>query len=171
LLNGKFRLNDLSSQDILTEMEFYFENEEILGSRLLSIIRGNSAPAPGLSNITESGYLKGFVDLIFRYNGKYYILDYKTNFLGDEVSDYGQPALNNEMREALYDLQAHIYTIALHRYLTDKVPDYSYKTHFGGYFYLFIRGINENGSEGIYYDQPDQRVVDELNNYIGGSHA
>src|SRR5699024_7169570 len=119
-------------------------------------------PAPGLSNITESGYLKGFVDLIFRYNGKYYILDYKTNFLGDEVSDYGQPALNNEMREALYDLQAHIYTIALHRYLTDKVP---------GYFYLFIRGINENGSEGIYYDQPDQRVVDELNNYIGGSHA
>ncbi len=72
------------------------------------------------------------------------------------------------MREASYDLQYHIYTVALHRYLTKRLPEYSYEDHFGGAFYLFVRGINKDGSEGIFFDKPDKDVIMTLDDYIRG---
>ncbi len=156
----------------IPEMEFYYQNDEIETRELLSIIRKKAARDWENKGMAGSGFLKGFIDLTFEFDGKYYLLDYKTNFLGDSISDYRQDELQHEMHEASYDLQYHIYTVALHRYLKKRLPSYSYDKHFGGAFYLFLRGMNEEGSEGIFFDRPDKQVVTALDEYIkGGSNG
>jgi exodeoxyribonuclease V beta subunit len=152
----------------IPEMEFYYQNNDIETHRLLSIIRDGAIPAWGKRGEAEAGFLKGFIDLTFEFNGKYYLLDYKTNHLGDSTSDYQLEELKHEMREASYDLQYHIYTVALHRFLNKQLPNYSYEKHFGGAFYLFVRGINETGREGIFFDCPDEKIIRELDEYIKG---
>ncbi|WP_445666083.1 exodeoxyribonuclease V subunit beta [Fodinibius sp. AD559] len=152
----------------IPEMEFYYQNEEIETRNLLSIIRNGAAPHWENKGRAASGFLKGFIDLTFEFDGKYYLLDYKTNYLGDTITDYHQDELQKEMREASYDLQYHIYTVALHRFLKKRVPGYSYNKHFGGAFYLFLRGMNKEDSEGIFFDRPDEQVIITLNEYIKG---
>ncbi len=152
----------------IPEMEFYYQNNHIETHRLLSIIRDGAVPVWGSRGEAKSGFLKGFIDLTFEFNDKYYLLDYKTNYLGDTIDDYRFEELKHEMREASYDLQYHIYTVALHRYLNKQLPNYSYDEHFGGAFYLFVRGMNETGREGIFFDCPDEKVIRELDEYIKG---
>jgi exodeoxyribonuclease V beta subunit len=160
------KLAVLQKSDLIPEMEFYYRSTHIESRKLLSIIRENSRQVPGAIGKAAAGFLKGFIDLIFRFRGKYYILDYKTNYLGDSQSDYQREGLEQEILEASYDLQYHIYTIALHRFLEKNLPGYSYDKHFGGSFYLFLRGMNEQGREGIFFDRPDFSIIDELNHYI-----
>jgi exodeoxyribonuclease V beta subunit len=134
----------------------------------LTIIRNGAASNWEKKGRAASGFLKGFIDLTFAFEGKYYLLDYKTNYLGDSVHDYQRDELQHEMREASYDLQYHIYTVALHRFLKKRLPDYSYDKHFGGAFYLFLRGMNEEGSEGIFFDRPEKQKIIALDKYIRG---
>lgn len=110
--------------------------------------------------------MKGFIDLAFKYQQRYYILDYKTNHLGDTLDEYSGEHLQREMREALYDLQYHIYILALHRYLCANDPGYTYEKHFGGAFYLFLRGIHSDGGEGIYFDAPPKSIIEDLDHYF-----
>lgn len=159
-------LSAISNSEQRAEMEFHFQNENIKTSQLLSIIRRDNQPVPDSTGQASAGYLKGFIDLTFRHQDKYYILDYKTNHLGNSLSDYNQTKMDNEILEAHYDLQYHIYLVALHRFLNNKIPDYSYDQHIGGAFYLFLRGINEAGREGIYYDQPSAQTIQKLDNYL-----
>lgn len=88
------------------------------------------------------GFLKGFIDLVFEYQGRYYLLDYKSNYLGDSVEAYDQRAMQSAMYSHHYDLQAWIYTLALDRYLTVRIPNYDPEQHLGGVFYLFLRGMS-----------------------------
>jgi exodeoxyribonuclease V beta subunit len=157
----------------IPEMEFYYRNKEVETHRLLSIIRDGEIPAWGNQGKAESGFLKGFIDLTFQFEDKFYLLDYKTNYLGDSFDDYRPEVLEQEMEEASYDLQYHIYTVALHRFLKQKKQNYSYEKDFGGAFYLFLRGMNNDGREGIFFDCPDYAVIRELDEYIlsGGKHA
>ena len=106
-----------------------------------------------------------------RIRDKYYILDYKSNYLGDSASDYSPIDLSAEMMHSNYDLQYHLYTVALHRYLSSNWMDYEYEKHFGGVFYLFMRGMDpaEPGS-GIFYDRPEFDTVLKLDAYLGGKH-
>ncbi len=107
--------------------------------------------------------MKGYIDLIFQARGKFYIADYKTNYLGDAIADYNSGHLQEEMRLAGYDLQYHIYTVALHRYLKNRINEYSYSEHFGGVFYLFVRGMSDEATtQGIFYDKPDQQLIKQL---------
>jgi len=159
-------LSALDPKSLIPEMEFYYQNEHIKTQNLLSVIRDGNQQHYEIGGEAESGFLKGFIDLTFEYEGRYYLLDYKTNFLGDTVTDYEQPHLVEEMQEASYDLQYHIYTIALHRFLKQLKPDYSYDKHFGGAFYLFLRGMNREGSEGIFFDRPDYETIQTLDEYI-----
>ena len=166
----ELKLSNLQNADLVSEMEFYYQNTDMETQELLSIIR-NEETITQKGGAAESGFLKGFIDLTFRFDGKFYLLDYKTNYLGDSVEDYQKEKLFHEMQEAFYDLQYHIYTIALHRFLKKRLTDYSYEDHFGGTFYLFLRGMNKNGNEGIYFDKPDWSVIQKLNAHIsGGSH-
>lgn len=160
------RLKDIKPDHIMSEMEFYFSSGEARLQKLLHIIRGGDKLPSAVSGFSEDGYIKGFIDLTFQFEDRYYILDYKTNYLGDKEEKYGKEALDHEMREAMYDLQYHLYILALHRYLSKTLEQYSYERHVGGAFYLFVRGINEQGREGIYFDRPDFTLIDKLDEYL-----
>ena len=161
-------LGSLKTNDFIPELEFYYRNEDIESEDLISIIRKNDSQYEGRGH-AASGFMKGFIDLTFRHGDRFYLLDYKTNYLGDSYDDYCFEKLQLEMYEASYDLQYHIYTIALHRFLKSRFPGYSYEENFGGAFYLFLRGINSRGREGIFFDRPDVEIIDELNRYVEGA--
>lgn len=109
------------------------------------------------------GLLKGFIDLSFSHEGRYYIADYKSNHLGYLPGDYHQQAMQMEMLKHLYDVQLLIYTVAMHRYLKIRLDNYDYEQHFGGAFYLFIRGMTaENETSGVFFHKPDISEVEAL---------
>jgi exodeoxyribonuclease V beta subunit len=161
------KLNAIQPVDMIHEMEFYFSTGQVQLRELLAIIRPDDNVPYTVEGYAAKGFLKGFIDLIFRHGDRFYILDYKTNHLGHTVEDYEQYRLTEEMKEKMYDLQYHIYLVALHRFLRRRLPDYHFDRHMGGAFYLFLRGINEEGAEGIYYDRPDVRLIDTLDTELG----
>lgn len=163
--NKELRLSAIDGKKLIPELEFYYPNKDIATAELLAIIRGGNPQNYGLGQ-ADAGFLKGYIDLTFQFDEKFYLLDYKTNYLGDAPEDYRQELLEEEMREASYDLQYHIYTIALQRFLKNRLPDYSYEQHFGGAFYLFVRGMNKQGREGIFFDRPDVSTIQQLDEYI-----
>ncbi len=108
------------------------------------------------------GAFKGFIDLVFENNGRYYVLDYKSNFLGYQTADYFPESLQLAIEDHDYDLQYLIYLAALQRYLRAVVPDYAYERHIGGVYYLFLRGINPDDDAGIYFTCPSAEIVDAV---------
>lgn len=162
----ELRLSSLKRDDFIPELEFYFRCGEVKLKELLNIIRPGSDIPSSLNGFADGGFMKGFIDLTFEYDGRYYILDYKTNHLGNSISDYGAKHIQTEMEEAMYDLQYHIYIVALHRYLSKVISGYSYQTHLGGAFYLFLRGMNKEGDEGIYFHCPEPELIKELDFYL-----
>jgi exodeoxyribonuclease V beta subunit len=123
-----------------------------------------------LNFLPAQGFMKGFIDLVFQFHGRFYLVDWKSNFLGSRVEDYGEKALLREMKENFYILQYHIYTLALHQYLRNRIRDYDYEKHFGGVFYVFLRGVDpERGPEfGIYLDQPGKELISALGRELIG---
>ena len=114
--------------------------------------------------------LKGFIDLVFEQDGRFYLLDWKSNHLGYKLQDYHHEKLHEVMVREKYVLQYLIYTVALHHYLAQRIADYSYESHFGGLFYVFLRGVRpEKGSEyGIYYTRPAAGLIDRLSKVLVG---
>lgn len=168
LVKGQqFKLSDLKQTDLVPELEFYFRTGKAALQELLQIIRPGQDTPLSATGFSEEGFMKGFIDLTFKHNNKYYILDYKSNYLGDTIADYNRSSLEVEMKKSMYDLQYHLYVLALHRYLNNvKTNEYTYQENFGGAFYLFLRGLNEEGDEGIYFDRPDFEVVKALDTYL-----
>ena len=131
--------------------------------------RHASAPVPAdyagaLARLAFSpleGFLRGFIDLVFEHDGLYYVADYKSNHLGAAPADYGEGALVEAMAHHHYFLQYHLYVVAVHRYLETRVPGYDYDTHFGGVFYLFVRGMAPDRGEnaGVFADRPSRALV------------
>jgi exodeoxyribonuclease V beta subunit len=111
-----------------------------------------------------SGYLKGFIDLVFEWKGRFYLVDYKSNHLGPSPANYAAAALEAAMFEHHYVLQYHLYTVALDRYLALRVPGYDYERHFGGAYYLFLRGMDPDLAVGcgVYFDRPTRAFVAAL---------
>jgi exodeoxyribonuclease V beta subunit len=110
------------------------------------------------------GFLRGFMDLVFMHEGKYYLIDWKSNHLGGSVEDYGQDALLKSVIRDNYILQYHLYTVALHQYLRHRLKGYSYDDHFGGVFYVYLRGVDPSrGPEyGIFRARPDEGTLERL---------
>lgn len=123
-------------------------------------------PTPMLNFETLQGMLKGFVDLVFEWEGRYYIADYKSNFLGTHEQDYAINKLQQAVNEHRYDVQYLLYTVALHLMLQQKVTDYQYDTHFGGCYYLFVRGMQPNQTQGVFFDRPNQAMIETLAQYF-----
>jgi exodeoxyribonuclease V beta subunit len=84
--------------------------------------------------------------------------------LGAQIENYGKKVLENTMKDDFYILQYYLYTLAFHLYLRSRVADYRYETHFGGVFYVFIRGVdcNRGTDYGIYADLPSPRLIEAL---------
>jgi exodeoxyribonuclease V beta subunit len=117
--------------------------------------------------------LQGFIDLVFEHCGRYYVVDYKSNHLGDTPDDYSREALRRAMLEHHYDLQYLIYTLAVHRYLKLRLPGYDYDANFGGVYYLFIRGMDPHHEErrGVYFDRPEKWLIEKLDALFAGERA
>jgi exodeoxyribonuclease V beta subunit len=168
-----FTLSHITNEARLNELGFYFPLKFITPRKLTRLFEdvptGEQIPdLPGhmgkLNFSPVNGFMKGFVDLVFRFQDKFYIVDWKSNYLGSTVSDYGPEALGSAMKEAFYILQYHIYTVALHQYLNVRLADYSYKKHFGGVYYIFLRGVDPDmGPDyGVYRDRPAEELVRRL---------
>jgi exodeoxyribonuclease V beta subunit len=162
----------------LNEMEFYFPLKSISPEkleRLFQANRGHQPGADGSSSTTAAdlpyrggppetidrlqfsptrGFMRGFMDLVFQWRDRFYLVDWKSNFLGSRTEDYGPVALALAMKKECYNLQYTIYTLALDQYLRLRMPGYRYEKHFGGVYYIFLRGVDPKmGSDfGIYRD-------------------
>jgi exodeoxyribonuclease V beta subunit len=116
-----------------------------------------------------NGMIKGFIDLMFEYGGKYYVADYKSNHLGYIHEDYHLAAMEEAMSEHDYHLQAILYTLALHRWLKHKLANYSYEQHIGGAYYLFIRGMSDEAPDmGIYRYKAQKELIESLDLLFDG---
>lgn len=157
-------LADLANKDCIKEMPFYLAIREHFDVEAFNhtLKAHHHLPSEPLQFEQIQGMVRGSIDLVFRHNGKYYLVDYKSNFLGSTLADYNQEALKKEMLHSHYDWQYLIYTLALHRYLQSVVPDYDYARDFGGVFYLFLRGMNGEPQSGVFYDRPSVELIIEL---------
>ncbi|HKP97309.1 MAG TPA: 3'-5' exonuclease, partial [Fibrobacteria bacterium] len=98
-------------------------------------------PYPARAEAGPDGYLWGFIDLVFRHRGRYYLLDWKSNHL----DAYGHSDLERSMRDSSYDLQYMLYSLALDKWLGSLIPGYGFETHFGGIYYAYLRGMRASG--------------------------
>ncbi|HIE9094325.1 TPA: exodeoxyribonuclease V subunit beta [Klebsiella pneumoniae] len=166
-------LNQLAARDKQVEMAFYLPiAQRLTAERLDALIRQYdplSADTPPLDFRQVRGMLKGFIDLVFRHEGRYYLLDYKSNWLGEDREAYTRPAMEQAMRAHRYDLQYQLYSLALHRYLRHRLADYDYDRHFGGVIYLFLRGMDgQEGGQGIFTTRPVRPLIDGLDQLFAG---
>jgi len=94
-------------------------------------------------------YLRGEIDLVYEHAGKFYVVDYKSNFLGNSLSNYDEATLKVAMSKAGYWLQAAIYQVALHRFLSMRIADYkgNEAKYLGPVEYVFLRGTYQHLAE------------------------
>lgn len=166
-------LSQLPAREKQVEMEFYLPISATLTAPALdALIRRYdplSADCPPLDFRDVRGMLKGFIDLVFRHNGRYYLLDYKSNWLGESSEAYTQAAMAQAMQAHRYDLQYQLYTLALHRYLRHRIAGYDYEQHFGGVIYLFLRGVDRDApGQGIFATRPDVQLISQMDALFAG---
>ena len=162
----RFRLGDLRG-DCITEMQFHLSVGCVSPAALSAVlvqdpgiqaILGGAEWAESLAgwSFTEfTGFLQGFIDLIFERGGRWYVADYKSN----RLQRYHPAALNRVMLDAHYLLQARLYVLALHRHLRSTLADYDPDRHLGGVAYFFVRGFP---GQGVWLDQPQREALDRL---------
>jgi exodeoxyribonuclease V beta subunit len=162
-----------SLKTLRPELEFWFESCNVSTRALDKLVTQNTlngADRPRVDGGRFNGMLKGFIDLVFEHNGRYYVLDYKSNVLGDNDSAYTNQAMGEAILDKRYDLQYVLYLLALHRLLKARLPDYDYDQHVGGAVYLFLRGIHAPGA-GAFCDKPPKALMEQLDAMFDGNAA
>jgi exodeoxyribonuclease V beta subunit len=173
---GDLRLADVFPRQRLNEMEFVFpvaEASAALTPQALAATLGARwrVPPPDYPDHLArlrfqpvAGFLRGFVDLVFEHGGRWYVVDYKSSFLGPAPDDYRGARLVPAMARHHFLLQYHLYVVAVDRHLRQCVPGYDFDTHFGGVYYLFVRGMSPDHPRGygVFHDRPARVLVEEL---------
>ncbi|HMI76929.1 MAG TPA: exodeoxyribonuclease V subunit beta [Buchnera sp. (in: enterobacteria)] len=167
LLNEVFTLSQLNSKTNIKELEFYIPIEKnIYDYKINKIIQyydNISKRCPNLSFNSMHGMLTGSIDLVFFWKNKYYIVDYKSTWLGDSSCCYTETKIQEAMIKNRYDIQYQLYAIALHRYLKQRIKKYKFSLHFGGIFYLFLRALDGSKKKnGLFYTLPKYALVKKL---------
>jgi exodeoxyribonuclease V beta subunit len=173
---GSLRLEALTSYQV--EMEFWFASRQVDTRRLDALVSaytlsspenslGASPPRPALDADTLNGMLKGFIDLVFEHEGRYYVADWKSNHLGPDDSAYSQEAMRQAVAAKRYDLQYALYLLALHRLLKARLPGYDYDRHIGGSLTVFLRGANAE-SRGVHAERPPRELIEALDALFQG---
>ena len=158
-----FSLQDVSYEKRLAELEFDFPVSPFQLEALRDAARDADIPV-ALRETTgrAEGIMNGKIDLFFEREGKYYLLDWKSNYLGDTLEAYSPAALADVMRRANYHLQYLIYTLAAKKYLSLRLPGFDYDRDFGGVVYLFARGVRQDSDSGIFTAKPAAALVQKL---------
>lgn len=168
---GGFRLEQVGPKDRLTELEFLFPLRPVTREALATVYRDAAGLLPpelpermeGLRFEPRRGFMTGFMDLVVRHGGKFYLLDWKSNWLGPTPAHYTREAVNTAMAGSHYFLQYHLYCLALNRHLGLRMPGYEYAEHFGGVRYVFLRGMDPALPEqGVHRDTPDPAFLAAL---------
>jgi exodeoxyribonuclease V beta subunit len=157
-----FALSGLQAS--IAEMEFWITAHRVDTAaidRLVSEYTMNRAERRAIEPAQLNGMLKGFMDLVFEHEGRYYVADYKSNWLGSDDAAYTAEKIRAQILRSRYDLQYVLYLLALHRLLKARLPDYDYDTHIGGAVYLFLRGLNAS-TQGVFAERPPRELIERL---------
>jgi exodeoxyribonuclease V beta subunit len=176
------RLRDIPRARRVDELEFLLpaaqgERAQVTSKRIAKVFAEHRTDVVPVAYVEElgaigflplRGLLRGFVDLVFEHEGRFYVVDYKSNHLGPTASAYAPPRLATAMGHANYFLQYHLYTVAVHRWLGRRMRDYDYERCFGGVLYLFARGMaaSHAAGTGIFFDRPTRAMVDALSEVL-----
>lgn len=189
--NTALSLAQLTPLDTLRETEFYYPMRSASSSELTKLLtehRNTRKDTDSLSISSKAhshrvhlpsyqqlkGMMHGFIDLIFHADGKYYVCDYKSSHLGDHYSDYNDLAMRHNIEKSHYDLQYLIYALALHRHLKYALADYDPEQHFGGIYYLYLRGMSDQSQHhgcGVYYRQITLAELTQLDDIFAGENT
>lgn len=161
-------LRNISFSKRLQELEFNFELPPTQLPALLQIANDEIDIYINTQQAMEAeGIFKGFIDLLFEFENKFYILDWKSNYLGFRAEDYTSEKLHRAMNENNYHLQYLIYTVAVKKYLSLRKPEFDFEQHFGGVIYVFLRGVRSDNSNGIYYTLPSAKTIERIEEILG----
>ncbi|MGV6850950.1 MAG: exodeoxyribonuclease V subunit beta [bacterium] len=170
LVPEQFTLARLKSQQRLAELEFDFSTAKVDVHELNLLLADINPGVEAIEMVSFRGRVNGIIDLVCEQNGRYYLADYKSNLLGRKVEDYQPEDMHKAILERRYDLQYLIYSLALHRYLAYRIKDYDYEQHFGGVYYLFLRGMHPQNSKGngVYYTRLTAAQIDRADQLFAG---
>jgi exodeoxyribonuclease V beta subunit len=170
-------LSRLSRHERLDELEFTFPVRDAEGALNPSDLADSFRDIPSyaarlqrLAFVPLRGVLTGAIDLVFRHDGRFYVVDYKSNWLGATFGDYTPERLQHEMDQRHYTLQAHLYGVALHRFLMSRVANYRFEDHFGGLCYLFLRGMTPaSPGSGVWFHRPPVERIERIDTAFRGA--
>lgn len=177
-----FSLSSLASSAYVVEMSFHYPVEALDATGFNQLLKRNAAVGEALEFSRFEGQLKGAIDLVFRHQDQYFVLDYKSNYLGSSLSDYLPAQLERAIFEHRYDVQYLLYSVALHRHLRQRLgSDYDFQRDFGGVLYVFLRGLDlssgvslhdsqslASARSGVYFVKPDVAVIEALDQLMRG---
>ena len=150
---------------LLPEMEFWFPVDQLVAADLDALCREellDGQSCPSLPERELKGVLMGFADLVFEHDGRYWVLDYKSNFLGEHDEHYTPQALRGAMAEHRYDVQGAVYLFALHRLLRTRLGEaYDPLRHLGGAVFFFLRGVHAP-TRGCHHVVPTLSLLDRM---------
>jgi exodeoxyribonuclease V beta subunit len=157
-----FTLSQIAREKRVNELEFNFKIPEEFKMINLEYILGEDQKILTHRAGEVYGMMNGLIDLFVEHEGRYYILDWKSNYLGDALEDYASDKLTVAMNESNYHLQYLIYCVAVRKYLVSRKLDFDYEQHFGGVYYLFLRGVRAQKDSGIYHFRPSLDQLDKM---------
>lgn len=168
------RLGALGLRQRLVELEFHLHAPQLSASALARALAAHGYPVPAFGFGQLQGYLKGFIDLVVEHEGRWFVLDWKSNHLGDDPADYTRPRLDAAMTAHHYQFQGLVYSLALQRWLQLRLPGYQHAQHFGGALYLFVRGVRPGWRQadgmptGLHLHRPSAAVLQQLDGLLDG---
>ncbi|MFX1675613.1 exodeoxyribonuclease V subunit beta [Paraburkholderia sp. A2WS-5] len=157
-------LSSLDKPSYMAEMEFWVAVHKVDTQELDALVTAmtlDGAARPPLDAARLNGMLKGFIDLVFIHEGRYYVADYKSNWLGPDDASYTPARMRSQILHSRYELQYVLYLFALHRLLKSRLPEYDYDRHVGGAVYLFLRG-GHSPSQGLHCERPPRELIERL---------
>lgn len=173
-LEPGMRLAEIPKHERVSEVEFTYPLAHLTPRSLAKVIDECANLAGDIRTRMGSlrfdpveGFMNGFIDLLFRFKDRYYLIDWKSNWLGSQPADYGPEGMQRAMLEHNYYLQYHLYTLAVDLFLEKRLPGYDYQSHFGGVHYVFLRGIDpKDPTRGIFRERPAVETVRRLRTLI-----
>lgn len=170
-IQGELCLNHLGRGAYLSEMPFVLSLSDRIfdSSGVYTLMRNYGYSMPELNRAETARFINGSVDLVYQYRNKFYIADYKSNYLGGDYAHYEHDQLHKNMLQSSYYLQATLYLVALHRYLKKRILNYRPEEHLGGATYLYLRGMHKEANTGVFQWVPPIAMILEMDDLLGVS--
>jgi exodeoxyribonuclease V beta subunit len=152
-------------QHYQVEQDFSVPVHDVYAHQLDRLITDNilpHLPRRALGKNALNGLMTGFIDMVAEHDGRYYVIDWKSNYLGPNDDAYTTAAMSDALVDKRYDIHLCLYLTALHRHLRHRLKDYDYDEHIGGALFVFLRGIGNEDTRGVFHHKPDKAFIDAL---------